>query len=114
MADDERAAPEAQQEAPLQQSPPVVSAAATSGVPMEAPMGVMGTVCPHGGFHEFEPQTKDHDFMAGLAAGACSTCMFCIWWPLLLWCARGGASSACPNHRGEGFCGRCARSGALI
>jgi hypothetical protein len=28
----------------------------------------------------------DNDFFAGIAAGACSTLLFCVWWPLLLWC----------------------------
>ena len=42
------------------------------------------TVCPCGGFHEFEPVKGEQDFVAGIVAGACSTCLFCLWWPLLL------------------------------
>ena len=42
------------------------------------------TVCPLGGFHEFEPVKGEQDFVAGIVAGACSTCLFCLWWPLLL------------------------------
>lgn len=75
------------------------------------------TVCPCGGFHEFEPVKGENDFIAGLAAGACSTCLFCIWWPLLLcgawlcWrceqvpgvrrvrCRTTGAGVASPNQR---------------
>jgi hypothetical protein len=51
---------------------------------MEGPATMNSTVCPCGGFHEFEPVKGENDFVAGILAGACSTCLFCIWWPLLL------------------------------
>jgi hypothetical protein len=75
--------------APHAEAPPAPAA----GVPtIEASM--LGTVCPHGGFHTWEAVKGDNDFFAGIAAGACSTCLFCIWWPLLLWCVRGGVGGA--------------------
>ena len=55
---------------------------------MDSAPTMNNTVCPQGGFHEFEPVKGDTDFVAGIAAGACSTCLFCIWWPLLLCGAR--------------------------
>jgi hypothetical protein len=64
------------------------------------------TVCPCGGFHEFEPVKGEQDFVAGIVAGACSTCLFCLWWPLLLCgtrlragCARCSARSRPPYPR---------------
>jgi hypothetical protein len=67
--------------------------APAAGVPtIDASM--LGTVCPHGGFHNWEAVKGDNDFFAGIAAGACSTCLFCIWWPLLLWCVVCGARGA--------------------
>jgi hypothetical protein len=76
---------------------------------MEGPT-MNSTVCPCGGFHEFEPVKGENDFIAGLAAGACSTCLFCIWWPLLLcgaWlCWRCGAA--------VGACRACAACGVVL
>jgi hypothetical protein len=70
-------------------APPPAGGEAAGKPLIEASM--LGTVCPHGGFHNWEPVKGDNDFFAGIAAGACSTCLFCIWWPLLLWCARAAA-----------------------
>lgn len=56
-------------------------------------MLLTSSVCPQGGFHEFEPVKGEADFWAGLGAGVCSASLCCLWWPLLLWCAHPAAAA---------------------